>query len=220
MYPIVSFACAAGFGLWAGGLLNFLSSRRILAGTGESTSAIPTRLISALILGLVVLSIDYSWEWLVALPFVTALITISLCDIRQMIIPDIITLPGIVLIALLRFWIHPLPYWDYVTAAFIGSGIFYLIAGLILYTSNKESIGGGDIKLLALTGLVLGIKLTVLSFLIFCFMGTITGMIIIITGRYRKDIVVPFGPFIAAGSIISYFWGNELISWAISKLII
>jgi prepilin signal peptidase PulO-like enzyme (type II secretory pathway) len=220
MYPTISFACAAGFGLWAGGLMNLLSRRLAQPGTGESFTAIPARLVSALVLGLMVLSIDYSWEWLVALPFAAALVTISFCDFRYMIIPDIITLPGIVLVAVLRLWIQPLPYWDYVTAALFGSGFFYLVALMILVTTKREAIGGGDIKLLALTGLVLGIKLTILSFLMFCFIGTIAGLLIVFTERYRNDLIVPFGPFIAASSIISYFWGNGLISWAIGKLIL
>jgi prepilin signal peptidase PulO-like enzyme (type II secretory pathway) len=220
MYPTISFACAAGFGFWAGGLMNLLSSRLSPPGTGESLAAMPVRILAALVFGLMLLSVDYSWEWFIALPFAAALVTISLCDVRHMIIPDIVTIPVIVLVAGLRLWIHPLPYWDYAAAALVGSGLFYLVAFLIRATAKSESIGGGDIKLLALTGLVLGIKLTVFSFLMFCFAGTIIGLLLVFTGRYRNDLIVPFGPFIATASIISYFWGNDLIGWAISKLIL
>lgn len=214
MYPIVSFVCAAGAGLWAGGLLNGMSRRYATPGSGETISAVPMRILSAIAFGLAVLSVNFSAEWLIALPFAGALVVVSICDIRHMVIPDAITLPGIAAAAALRLFIHPLPYWDYVAAALIGSGLFYIAALLF------RGIGGGDIKLLALTGLVLGIQLTVLSFLLFCMAGMVAGVLIIVTGRFRQDMIVPFGPFIALAAIASYYWGSDAISWAVNRLIL
>lgn len=220
MHPIISFACAAGFGLWAGGLMNFLSRYLAPAGGESLASGLPVRLLAALVFSLMVISVDYSFEWIIALPFVAAIVFISLCDLRYMIIPDIVTIPGIVFVAVLRLLIHPLPYWDYVTAALVGSGLFYLVALLTRATAKTVPIGGGDIKFLALTGFVLGIKLTVLSFIVFCFAGTIIGLLLVFTRRYRNDLIVPFGPIIAVASMFSYFWGNDLIGWALGKLIL
>ena len=183
-------------------------------------SSVMVRISTAAVLGLSVLFVDFSTEWLIALPFAVSLITICFLDLRYKVIPDFITLPGIVLAAALRFWIHPLPFFNYAAAALIGVGIFYAIGLIMQLSMNRDSIGGGDIKLLGLTGLVLGLKLTLLSFMLFCLAGMIAGIIIVITGRFRKDILIPFGPFIAVASFTCYLWGNDFESWLIRKLLI
>lgn len=161
------------------------------------------RLLAATTFGLAVLSLNLSVEWIIALPFVAALIIVAQIDIQHMVIPDLITLPGIAVAAALRLLIHTLPYWNYVTAALFGSGLFYLAAFLIICAvTNNDAIGGGNIKLLVLTGFVLGIKLTIP-----CCAGIIAGLVIILTGRYRKELILPFGPFIAVASIVSNYWG-------------
>ncbi|MFD2614733.1 prepilin peptidase [Paenibacillus gansuensis] len=216
---LIFFVCAAGAGFWAGGQMNELAKQYAQSDVGESISAIPMRFLAAIALGLTVLSISFSPEWFIALPFALALTIICICDIRYMIIPDVITLPGIASAAVLRIFIHPLPFWDYIAAALIGSGLFYLAALLIRFLSNTDAVGGGDIKLLALTGLVLGIKLTVLSFLMFSLAGMVAGILIILSGKLRKNMIIPFGPFIAAASLISYYWGSDGIKFAFSILL-
>lgn len=149
--------------------------------------------------------------------FTAILIIVSVTDIRFMIIPDAIIIPGIIVAATFRLFIHPLPYWDYIGASLLGSGLFYFAAVIIHWITRKDSIGGGDIKLLALTGFILGLKLSLLSFLLFCFAGMLAGFSIIF---FKRNLTIPFGPFISLASLISFYWGNEIINWTINQLII
>ncbi|WP_054025080.1 prepilin peptidase [Bacillus sp. FJAT-28004] len=204
------------FGLMIGGKVDHICNR-LIHNNLHSTSTLRVRLLLGATFGILGFFYEFSTEWIIALPFVLTAVMVTITDLRQKIIPDIIILPGILFLTLIRIFIHPLPYWNYLFAALIGAGIFYLIA-LICYKENRAPvIGGGDIKLLFLTGLVLGIQLSLLSFLLFCFMGTFAALYLLIIGGYKKDTTIPFGPFITAASFISYIWGDNLyhmIYWA------
>lgn len=219
MYSTISFVCAAGFGLFAGGLINTFSNRFSGSSGVRQTSSVPLRILTAILFGIMVLFVDFSNEWFIGVPFVTALLCITFIDLRFSIIPDLITIPGIIIAVLLRIWIHSLPHWDFIVAALLGSGLFYLIAFLTSIRGREASIGGGDIKLLFLTGLILGIKLSILSFMLFSLAGVLFGILILVTGRYKKDMTIPFGPFIAASSFFSYIWGNDFCNWLFWKLL-
>lgn len=220
MQHFIFILIAAALGFWIGGYLNLLSTRFALLSESPPFSSVMLRISTAAVLALSVFFVDYSTEWFISLPFVVALITICFLDFRYKVIPDFITLPGILLTTVLRSWIHPLPFLNYVSAALFGAGIFYAIGLIMQLSSKSDSVGGGDIKLLGLTGLVLGVKLSLLSFVLFCLAGMITGIIIVITGRSQKNMLIPVGPFIAGASLICYLWGNDFESWLISNLIL
>jgi leader peptidase (prepilin peptidase)/N-methyltransferase len=77
---------------------------------------------------------------------------------------------------------------------------------------KKEAMGGGDIKLAAMIGAFLGWKLTLLSLFLGFFLGSIIGVIVLLTSKNKSD-VLPFGPFIALGAFVSIFWGRAIIHW-------
>jgi prepilin signal peptidase PulO-like enzyme (type II secretory pathway) len=159
-------------------------------------------------------------EWIITIPFICLLVVVTFNDLKRRVIPDVIILPGIALVVLFRLWVHPLPFWNYIIAGLIGSGLFYVIALLLNAIGRNDSIGGGDIKLLALVGLALGVKLTVLSILVLSLVGTLFGLLLVVTGRYRKMQIVPFAPFVASASAVSCLWGNQFYSWLLSNLLL
>ncbi|NLZ54393.1 MAG: prepilin peptidase, partial [Thermoanaerobacteraceae bacterium] len=90
----------------------------------------------------------------------------------------------------------------------VGGGTILLIVVL-----SRGGMGGGDIKLFATVGMYLGLRLTVLALLLSFVFGSIAGLILILLkGKKMKD-AIPFAPFIALGSIVSLFIGEELINW-------
>ena len=94
-----------------------------------------------------------------------------------------------------------------------GLGFFSVSAGLfVLYWVTKgRGIGGGDIKLMAVSGLLLGEKCNILSFLLACILGSV---IHIMRMKLSKaDHVLALGPYLAMGIVISLLWGDELIVW-------
>jgi leader peptidase (prepilin peptidase) / N-methyltransferase len=159
-------------------------------------------------------------ELIAGLFFVSILVVITITDLREMLIPNRIIFFAMAVGAGLRLFAHTLPIWNYLSAFVVGIGILYLIARISSALLKKEGIGGGDLKLFAFIGLILGIKLTLLAIFISSLLGTIFGLCLIIIGKYDKNRYLPFGPFIAAGSMITYLWGNHLVKWYMELVLI
>lgn len=153
------------------------------------------------------LHFGFTGELVVSIMFVSLLMIITVSDIEYMLIPDKILLFFGVLFIPLRV-IEPLtPWWDAPLGAAAGFTLLLLIAIV-----SRGGMGGGDIKLYAVIGLVLGVKLTLLSFFIATFIGTAAGVYAIYVKKKSRKDPVPFGPSIAAGTLIAYFWGEKIIS--------
>lgn len=136
----------------------------------------------------------------------SVLIVISVIDWRTYEIPFgcniVIGILGIVRVILdLAHW------YNYVIGFFAVSGLF-----LIIYWITKgRGIGGGDIKLMAAAGLLLGWQNILLSLMI----GSIAGSVIhlALMKIQGKDRVLAFGPYLAFGIFISMLYGNDIITW-------
>lgn len=147
-------------------------------------------------------------ELLVALTLISLLVIIFVSDFVYMVIPDKVLLFFVPLIVIERIFIPLHPWWDPLVGAVAGFSLLFLIALL-----SRGGMGGGDIKLFFVLGLVLGLKLTLLAFFLATLIGAIYGVIGMIVGRFKKRQQLPFGPFIAIGSLLSYFYGNSIIEW-------
>ena len=97
--------------------------------------------------------------------------------------------------------------------AILGFSILLLIAIV-----SKGGMGGGDVKLFFLIGLVLGTINTLLTLFIAAFAGMIVGKLIIMGSQQGEKTPIPFGPYIAVAAIIVYFYGGELVSWYLNLL--
>jgi leader peptidase (prepilin peptidase)/N-methyltransferase len=110
--------------------------------------------------------------------------------------------------------ITDLPNWtDYVIGFFSIS-----IPLLILYRITKgRAIGGGDIKLMASVGLVLGWQSTILSFILGCILGSLIHLIKMRIKDYDHQLAM--GPYLSAGILISALFGTQFINWYLSLFI-
>lgn len=95
----------------------------------------------------------------------------------------------------------------------IGGGAIYMMGLIGDIIFRKESMGGGDVKLLAMIGAFLGWKIAILSFFLAPFFGGVVG---IIEKIRTKDSTIAYGPFLILGALISLFWGDQILSWIIS----
>ena len=101
---------------------------------------------------------------------------------------------------------------DYAVGFILVSGFLYIV---YLITKGR-GIGGGDIKLMAVCGLLLGWKLILLSFVLGCIIGSVIHVIRMkVSGQGH---VLAFGPYLSIGVMISVFAGNQLIMWYASYL--
>jgi len=78
---------------------------------------------------------------------------------------------------------------------------------------KKESIGIGDIELAAMIGAFLGWRYIIISLFLGFFWGALTGILLVLLKIKSKEDTVPFGLFIALGSLITLLWGEKILSW-------
>lgn len=137
---------------------------------------------------------------------ISALIVLSMIDLRTNTIPFGINI-FIFVMGLIRLVLDYRNYYIYLIGFFAVSVFMYLI---YLFTKGK-GMGGGDIKLMAAAGLVLGWKLILLAFFLGCIYGSIVHPIRMKLSKQGR--VLAFGPYLSAGIITAILIGDRLISW-------
>lgn len=142
-----------------------------------------------------------------------ALIVIAFIDIDHQIIPDAISLPGIVVGFLCSFAVPWISWSDSLLGILAGGGSLYLVAFVYERLTKKEGMGGGDIKLLAMIGAFLGWKAILPIVFFSSLMGTLVGVPVMLIKKADSKLAIPFGPFLAAAALFYLFWGPGLISW-------
>ena len=156
-------------------------------------------------------------------------------DIQHRIIPDEISIGGLIIGFILSAvrGVHLEPSFSYSTyflvdsliGIFVGGGVIYLtgtVFDLVYFKLLKkppiqgetESIGGGDVKLLAMIGAFLGWKSAILAFLLAPFLGLVFGLINLLT---KKDHTIPYGPFLSLGALLALFWSDKIIRFLIIR---
>jgi len=151
--------------------------------------------------------------------FISVLITISFIDMDHQIIPDIISLPGILIFASSFYFLPEMDFTDTLLGIIIGGGSLYAVAFLYFLIKKQEGMGGGDIKLLAMIGAATGIKGVFFTIFAGSLLGTFFGILIMIYTRIADSkLKIPFGPFLSLGAVIYIFFGEQLILWYLAML--
>jgi leader peptidase (prepilin peptidase) / N-methyltransferase len=166
-------------------------------------------MLNGILYALVVLKYGFNWNSVIYSILISLLIVISIIDLKHKIIPDrlniTVAILGIIFILLDKTLLFD---------RLIGLGIGLLLFLTIAVLTN--AMGGGDIKLMAVLGLVFGIRgilfITLFSFVI----GAIISVALLIMKiKSRKD-EIPFGPFISLSALIYIFFGTNIITWYIN----
>jgi leader peptidase (prepilin peptidase)/N-methyltransferase len=143
-----------------------------------------------------------SYRLIEALPFIFGLVTVSVIDIDHMILPDKFTLSGIV-IGLAGGALSPdRSFVDALIGALLGFGFLWSIAYLYFALRGREGMGGGDIKLLAWIGAVLGWKSIPLVILLSSLLGSLVGVTSAFRTKEGMHKPIPFGPYLALAAIL------------------
>ncbi|MGE7021165.1 prepilin peptidase [Solibacillus cecembensis] len=152
--------------------------------------------------------IGWQPELAVALLFISLLMIINVSDIAYMIIPDKVLLFFLPFLILARIFASLEPWWDSLLGAIVGFGILLFIAVV-----SKGGMGGGDIKLFFVIGLVLGTVQTLLTLFLAAVIGMFVGIVILKIRNKGRKTPVPFGPSISLAAIIVYFYGEPILQW-------
>jgi leader peptidase (prepilin peptidase)/N-methyltransferase len=167
--------------------------------------------------------------------FVACIIALVFIDAEHMILPNVITYPGVVFALVARvvvpnlygvasFGAHsPVPTWllslgGAVLGALVGGGFLWLVGWLWERVRGVEAMGLGDVKMMFMVGAYLGWPLTLLTI----FVGVLTGSVVGVAAMLRRgerdmQMLLPFGIFLGIGSLVSMLFGTQIIDWYVGK---
>jgi len=157
----------------------------------------------------------------------SALIIIFVYDLKHYIIPDKVVYPAIIIVLGYNLFndliinnnfqfpisnfqsIFNSQFSNFLFSAFLAGGFFLAI---VLLTRGK-GMGGGDVKLAFLMGLILGWPMIIISVFLSFIIGSTFGILLILAGKKKMKSMIPFGPFLILGTFIGLFWGEKIVKW-------
>ena len=171
-------------------------------------------LLTALLTIAVVLKFDFTILTIFYLSFIYILITISFIDLEHMIIPDGLVLAAAMLgLMALIFNILPIGWPDSAYGALLYGGVLAGVGYVGKLVYKMDALGGGDVKLASVLGMYLGWKMSMISLLLAFLVAALFVVVGLAVGRLSRKQLIPFGPFLALGAIMTLFWGEQLYNW-------
>ncbi len=146
------------------------------------------------------------------LVFGCALIVLFAIDLEHQLLPNAITLPGIVVGFALSFFTAP-GWIDSLIGIVVGGGSLLLMFYLYLLVRKREGLGMGDPKMLAMIGAFLGWKMTMFALIFASFSGSLVGLTMMATRRGSMESMLPFGCFLAVGAAFAATIGPAMLQW-------
>lgn len=156
----------------------------------------------------------FGWTALMAvrLLFACALIALFAIDLEHHLLPDKITLPGIVA-GLMASLIVPPGIKDAILGTLLGGGVLWAIGEAYYRYAGQEGMGGGDVKMLAMVGAFLGWKLVLVTLVLSSVTGSVIGLLVIAVRRGGMKYALPYGTFLALGALAASLVGDQLVAW-------
>jgi len=153
----------------------------------------------------------------VRLVFACALIVLFMIDLEHQILPDAITLPGMVLGVACSVVLPPGPLMS-LLGLLLGGGLLWAIAEAWLRLRKVDAMGFGDVKMLAMVGAWLGVQMVLLTFVLASMLGGLVGAVLI--GSRRADMAtrVPFGTMLAVAAFVASVYGERLLAWYLAAM--
>lgn len=170
---------------------------------------------------LLYLRFGFTWQLLVYMALVSLLIVISAIDLKTMEIPNGLIIAGFIVgaIQLITTVFTGGDWLSCVTGLFAGGLPLLLIALIAGFLLKKEAMGGGDVKLMAFCGFIIGWKLVIPAYLIGIVLGSVISVLLMALGRKKRGDEIPFGPFLSLGVVLSVFFGDALIDWYLGLIL-
>ena len=194
----------------------FLRGRCSACGVNISIRYPAIEALTGVLSAVVAWHFGFGWQALAALAFTWVLISLCFIDFDHQLLPDSITLPFL-WVGLLSslFGLH-----SNLESAVIGAVAGYLALWLLYQgykqVTDKEGMGYGDFKLLAMVGAWLGWQNLPATIFIAAVLGATVGLSLIFFRSHNKDIPIPFGPYLAGAGWIAMLWGSDLTRWYLS----
>lgn len=169
---------------------------------------------------LLFLKFGFSMQMVFWFIFICSLTTVSFIDLDHQIIPDIISLPGILVFATSFYFIPGMTIQNVLFGILFGGGSLTAVALGYYLIRRQEGMGVGDIKLLAMIGAAIGVKGVLFTIFSGSLLGTIAGVILMLLNRESgTKLKIPFGPYLSLGAVLYIFFGEQIIAWYLGLLI-
>ena len=161
----------------------------------------------------------FGWSALLAVRvlFACALIVLFAIDLEHQLLPDRITLPGIVVGLAANLFVPP-GIVDALIGAALGYGILWAIAFGYFRATGQHGMGGGDLKMLAMVGAFLGWQMVLLTVVLSSVAGALIGLAVILLGRGDMKHKLPYGTFLALAALFASLAGEPLVAWYVDLL--
>ena len=195
-------------------VVSWLILRARCGGCGARISAqYPAiEIVTALLWVLIVWMTPPGWLLASRLVLATALIVLFMIDLEHQLLPNAITLPGIVAGFLFSLVTQPGPV-DSLIGIVVGGGVLYAIAAAYYLLRKEEGMGMGDVKMLAMVGAFLGWQQVLLTLVLSSFAGAVIGLAVMSLQRGTLRYALPFGTFLAVGTLIAMLAGEQILAW-------
>lgn len=207
----------------------FLRGKCRYCGSKISPRYAVVELLTGLTFALLYEAFGISVDFLASAFLMSILIAVFFIDLDHRIIPDELVVTGLVAGAILIVYNALFPmqiyrggqWWEPIIGMIAGSGTLMVIGliGMIIYKTD-EAMGGGDIKIFAPIGIFLGWKMTFVALLISVVLAGIISFILIILKVKDRKSTIPFGPFIVMGTLITYLYGWDILSFYINTMLL
>lgn len=145
--------------------------------------------------------------------FIATLIVVTFIDLDHRIIPDTISLPGIPIFFLAAFAVPTVTWHASAIGVLAGGGSLFIVAWAYQRITGREGMGGGDVKLLAMIGAMIGWQGILFTLFAASAIGTLVGVPAMIRSGKGLKLAIPFGPFLSMGAVSYLFFGRDLIFW-------
>ena len=171
--------------------------------------------------------------------FSAIMIVLVFTDLRERILPDVVNFTGLAMGLAISFFTPPadgsakwlanrifafpppapvLSFVDALLGAAIGSALLWLVAEAYFRLRHREGMGLGDVKMMLMAGAFLGAKRTLLTIFAGSLLGSVLGLVFILTRRKQPDYELPFGSFLGMAALLVVFFGTPVVNWYLSLL--
>lgn len=199
----------------------FLRGKCSSCGTKISWRYPFVEILMASLFVLIYLKHGVSWSFLEHMILIFALVVLTFIDFDHMILPNEITLSGVVVGFVFSFFNPEREVLDAFLGIFLGGGFLWGTAFFYERLTKKEGLGGGDIKLLAMLGAFLGWQSVFFIILTSSVIGLLCGVPYLIYRRSRiSETPIPFGPYICISACIYIFFGKFISTWYVDTFLL
>ena len=148
-----------------------------------------------------------------ALVFSCSMVLLAAIDVEHFILPDRLTLPGILAGLAFQLW-YPMPgFLAGVLGTLVGAGLLILVINYWYWWRGEEGMGIGDVNMLAMIGAFLGWQGVLTTLVLATTSGALVGIIMLLAGRIGIRSRLPFGFFLACGALLSLFFGDLIVAY-------